>query len=78
MVQITLDANTFYARALGTTSTPVRVTSVVQIGRAKQQQGNLVPVGIYDSEYERGKRLSLIHISTVRYWLRPWGSCITL
>jgi Flp pilus assembly protein TadG len=61
MVQITLDANTFYARALGTTSTPVRVTSVVQIGRAKQQQGNLVPVGIYDSEYERGKRYELTY-----------------
>jgi Flp pilus assembly protein TadG len=78
MVQINLEANTFYARVLGTSSTPVGVTSVVQIGRAKQQQGNLVPVGIYDSEYERGVRYELTyspsdHIVPGNYGLLDFG-----
>jgi hypothetical protein len=52
MVQLTLDAGTFYARALGTTSTPVGVTSIVQIGQASQQQGNLIPVAFFWGEYQ--------------------------
>ncbi len=52
MVQLTLDAETFYARALGTTSTPVGVTSIVQIGQANQQQGNLIPVAFFWGEYK--------------------------
>jgi hypothetical protein len=52
MVQLTLDASTFYARALGTTSTPVGVTSIVQIGQASQQQGNLIPVAFFWGEYQ--------------------------
>lgn len=52
MVQLNLDASTFYARALGTTSTPVGVTSIVQIGQASQQQGNLIPVAFFWGEYQ--------------------------
>jgi Flp pilus assembly protein TadG len=53
MVQISVEANTFYARVLGTSSTPVGVTSVVQIGQASQQQGNLIPVAVFERDYER-------------------------
>lgn len=53
MVQMTIEANTFYARVLGTTSTPVAVTSIVQIGQASEQQGNMIPVAILRDNYER-------------------------
>ncbi len=52
MVQMTIEANTFYARVLGTTSTPVRVTSVVQIGQASEQRGSLIPVAFFWGDYQ--------------------------
>jgi Flp pilus assembly protein TadG len=59
MVRINIEANTFYARALGTTSTPVGVTSVVQIGRASQQRGNLIPVALVWNPYYKNTKYDL-------------------
>lgn len=58
-VRITIEANTFYARVLGTTSTPVGVTSVVQIGRASQQRGNLIPVALVWNPYHKNTEYDL-------------------
>lgn len=52
MVTLHIQADSFYARAIGTTSTPVGVTSIVQIGMAEKQQGNLVPVAFFWGDYE--------------------------
>lgn len=59
MVTLHIQADSFYARAIGTTSTPVGVTSIVQIGMAEQQQGNLVPVAFFWGAYEWYKKYDM-------------------